>query len=68
MGDRRLEDCDMAQSRGNPGTRSEQQLVGDPGMLQKKKKAGCGGVFRWQEGKWLYGFSRKLGDCNALVA
>lgn len=31
-------------------------------------KAGCGGVCRDHNGRRLYGFSKYLGSCNALVA
>ncbi|MCI24657.1 ribonuclease H protein, partial [Trifolium medium] len=31
-------------------------------------KAGCGGVLRDEEGRWIEGFTKALGDTNAYIA
>ncbi|MCH81618.1 ribonuclease H protein [Trifolium medium] len=38
------------------------------GASRRDVTAGCGGLFRNGEGKWLGGFSRNLGRSNACIA
>ncbi|MCI72558.1 RNA-directed DNA polymerase (Reverse transcriptase), partial [Trifolium medium] len=30
--------------------------------------AGCGGLFRNSDGRWIKGYSRKIGTCGAFSA
>ena len=34
----------------------------------KRELAGCGGILRQSDGRWIKGFSRKIGACDALHA
>lgn len=38
------------------------------GSLSKGGVATCGGVLRDSHGRWLGGFSRRLGSCSVLMA
>ncbi|PNY05784.1 telomere repeat-binding factor 1-like protein, partial [Trifolium pratense] len=40
----------------------------DGALILQNQQAGCGGVFRDESGRWLGGFSHKLGSCSALMA
>ncbi|GAU22839.1 hypothetical protein TSUD_282060 [Trifolium subterraneum] len=38
------------------------------GACIDRKIAGCGGVIRGNQGEWLGGFAKKIGDCDAFTA
>jgi ribonuclease HI len=38
------------------------------GSSKDNAKAGCGGLIRGSDGKWLGGFSKFIGNCSAYVA
>lgn len=40
----------------------------DGALKAERNRAGCGGVCRDYNGRWLYEFSKYLGSCNALMA
>ncbi|GAU25355.1 hypothetical protein TSUD_216930 [Trifolium subterraneum] len=38
------------------------------GASNNGKRAGCGGGIRGNQGEWLGGFAKSVGDCNATIA
>jgi hypothetical protein len=38
------------------------------GASNNGKQAGCGGVIRGNQGEWLGGFAKSVGDCHAIIA
>lgn len=48
--------------------RSVDYLNVDGAVKAMDRIAGCGGLIRDHQGKWLHGFSKFIGFCNPLVA
>jgi hypothetical protein len=38
------------------------------GACKERKRAGCGGVIRGNQGEWLRGFAKNVGNCSAFIA
>lgn len=40
----------------------------DGSAIENPRVAGCGGVLRDEQGRWIKGFARKIGITNSFVA
>jgi hypothetical protein len=40
----------------------------DGAVKQDLSRAGCGGVLRDEDGRWVQGFSKKIGSTTAYIA
>ncbi|KAK2417023.1 heat shock 70 kDa protein [Trifolium repens] len=38
------------------------------GACKERKRVGCGGVIRGNQGEWLRGFAKNVGNCSAFIA
>ncbi|MCH98804.1 ribonuclease H protein, partial [Trifolium medium] len=38
------------------------------GARKDNNKAGCGGIIRGNQGEWLGGFAKGVGECSAFIA